>query len=941
MIKSTTGMRRNIHCECLSVLIMVMTILLIPITVYADFANEIKLLASGGAANDEFGYSVSISGDTAIMGARRDDGFGSAYIYTRNPSTGVWSLQSKLFPSTGRDANEQFGASVSISGDTAIIGVPLDNDIGQFSGSAYVYVRDPATGIWSEQQKLLASDGAASNAFGTSVSLSGNTAIVGSPSNTYDGFRTGAAYVYVRDPATGIWSEQQKLLATGITANDSFFAISVFIEGDRAIVGAPREDITTTDAGAAYVFVRDTGTGVWSQEQKLLSSDGAFIDYFGSSVVINNDTALIGATNDDDNGTDSGSAYIFVRDPATGVWAEQQKLIASDGELFDYMGGAVALLGDTVIVGAISGGSADSGSAYVFLRDPTTDIWTEDQILVASDGTLADEFSYSISISGNTLIVGTPGELFRRGAIYLYTSLSSTLPDITVADSVTPNNDLQIPFGDVTEMTTSDQSITVTNDGNADLVLGSIAVTNPVVAPFSILNDNCSAQTLTPAANCNFTVRFSPTSIGAFNNSFDIPSDDPDENPVTFSVNGNGIGVPTPDISVTDEVAPVNDLQVPFGNVTEMTTAEQIITVSNDGNADLVMGNVAMVDPLAAPFSIISDNCSTQTITPAASCTFTVQFEPTSTGAFNDTLDIPSNDSDEASVTLAVSGTGTATPVPDVTVTDAIVPVDDLQIPFADLTIAGISDQTVTISNNGNADLVMGNIAQVNTLGAPFSVINDNCSGQTISVAADCTFDVRFAPTVAGVFSDSFDVPSNDPDESSVTVNVSGTGLAGVNNPPSSPNLISPADGQQGLSTNVTLEWQPSTDPDGDVVSYDVYNCMDSDPVNNCTRLAEVASLNTGLGNGVYVAGLGLGGGIMILGITLTGGIRSRRQTAFLVALLVITSMLGSCGGNDGTGNKTYTVSGLDTGSTYYWAVVANDGNGGETSSVVRSYTTQ
>jgi len=293
---------------------------------------------------------------------------------------------------------------------------------------------------------------------------------------------------------------------------------------------------------------------------------------------------------------------------------------------------------------------------------------------------------------------------------------------------------------------------------------------------------------------------------------------------------------------------------------------------------------------------------------------------------------------------------GIGVPLPDITVTDTISPTNDQQIGFTDLTIGGSSDQTVTLSNDGNAGLVLGVITQNNALAAPFSLVNDTCSGQTVVAAANCTFDVRFAPTATGVFSDSFDIPSNDPDESSVTVSVSGAGLAVVNITPSSPALVSPTDGQQGLATSVTLKWQPATDSDGDTLSYDVYNCTDSDPVNNCTRQAQVTSLNKDRGNGAeLLANLGMGGGIMILGVTLIGGTRSRRQTVLLVVTIVLSSLLVSCssgggGSNDGGNNintKTYTVSALNAGTTYYWAVVANDGNGGETSSAVWSYRTQ
>ena len=237
-------------------------------------------------------------------------------------------------------------------------------------------------------------------------------------------------------------------------------------------------------------------------------------------------------------------------------------------------------------------------------------------------------------------------------------------PDIAVIDSVAPAGDLQVPFGNVTVGTTSDQTVTVANVGTDNLVIGTVASANPLAAPFSIPagTDSCSGKTLVPSDNCTITVRFSPNSTATANDTFDIPSNDPDENPVTVSVSGTGAGASVPDITATDSVAPVNDLQVPFGNVLENTTSDQTVTVTNDGTADLVIGTVASANPLAAPFSIATgtDNCSGKTLAPSASCTITVRFAPTATGAANDTFDIPSDDPDENPVTVTVSGTGVA-----------------------------------------------------------------------------------------------------------------------------------------------------------------------------------------------------------------------------------------------------------------------------------------
>ncbi|WP_177421177.1 choice-of-anchor D domain-containing protein [endosymbiont of Lamellibrachia barhami] len=744
----------------LPVFSLAIAILLLPFTVNADFANEVIISALDRDNGDAFGNSVSIDGDTAVIGAYDDDNrAGSAYVYVRNPA-GAWILQRKLTV-PDRQVFDRFGGSVSLSGDTVVIGVERDDDNGDESGSAYIFVRNPATGVWTEQQKLLPSDGAAGDQFGSSVSLSGDTVIIAAPLNS-----SGTAYVFVR--VGNAWTEKQVLLPSAGSISFNAFGTSVFIEGDRAIVGALGEDITATDSGAAYIFVRD-GTGNWDLEQKLLASDGTSRDAFGTSVSINGDTAIVGAALDGDQGLSSGSAYVFVRD-GTGNWIEQPKLLSSDGTASDHFGQSVVLTGDTAVVGANR-----AGAAYVFVRDPGTGAWTENQIVKAS--VVAADYAFSMSISGNALIIGAPSAGFVEGLAFIFTSSVAT-PDITVTDSVAPIDDLTVAFGDVTEMTTADQTVTVTNDGNADLTIGNIGALDALVAPFSILNDTCSTQTLTPAANCSLTVRFSPPSTGAFSDTFDIPSDDPDENPVTVDVDGTGIGLAVPDITVTDTVAPLDDLAIAFGNVTQATTSDETVTITNDGNADLTIGNIGALDVLVAPFSILNDTCSTQILAPAAICTLTVRFEPTAIGAFVDSFDIPSDDADEATVTINLAGTGTVALVPDITVTDSVVPAEDLQVPFGNVIEGVSSDQIVTITNDGTADLILGQIAQANPLAAPFSILNDTCSAQTLTPAASCTLTVRFAPTVIGISNDSFDILSNDPDEATVTINLTGTGVA-------------------------------------------------------------------------------------------------------------------------------------------------------------------
>ncbi|WP_309381220.1 InlB B-repeat-containing protein [Cerasicoccus frondis] len=376
---------------------------------------ESKLYAGDGAADDYFGYSVSISGDTAIVGAYQDDDggnrSGSAYIYVQ--SQGEWSEQAKLTASDAA-ANDYFGYSVSISGDTAIIGAYQDDDEGKNSGSVYVYTRN--NDVWSLQTKLTASDAAADDYFGCSVSISGDTALIGAHYDDDDGSASGSAYVFSR--SNGIWTMQEKLTASDAAAYDNF-GHQVSISGNTALIGAYKNDDGGNSSGSVYIYTPDGDT--WTQQAKLTASDAAANDYFGYSVSISGDTAIIGAYQDDDAGNDSGSAYIYTR--SNGLWTEQAKLTASDAAAGDYFGYRVSISGDFAIVGAYGSDDAtyDNGSAYIYTR--SNGLWTELVKHTASDATDGDYFGFSVGISGDMAIIGAYGDDIENtstGSAYIF-----------------------------------------------------------------------------------------------------------------------------------------------------------------------------------------------------------------------------------------------------------------------------------------------------------------------------------------------------------------------------------------------------------------------------------------------------------------------------------------------------------------------------------------
>ena len=383
------------------------------------WTEEQKLLASDGIAEAGFGCCAALDGDTLFIGACQDDDnghfSGSAYVFIRTGTT--WTFQAKLLPSDGA-AEEQFGESVALKGNTAIIGAWYDNDNGLHSGSAYVFTRTGTT--WTQQQKLLPADGVTDAQFGINLDFDGNTALIGANRDDDNGIRSGSAYVYTTDGTT--WTQQAKLIANDGNPEERF-GIDVALEGDTALIGSESSD-QGDYSGSVYVFTRSGTT--WTLQQKIIPSDGAALDWFGFAISISGDTALFAASQDDDLGGSSGSAYVYIRNGTT--WIQQAKLHASDGAANDHFSEqAVALDGDTALIGAFKDrdNGLDSGSAYVFTRTGTT--WTQQQKLLPSDGAKGDFFSYwAVDLQGNTALIGAWGDDDNgndSGSAYVFTKV--------------------------------------------------------------------------------------------------------------------------------------------------------------------------------------------------------------------------------------------------------------------------------------------------------------------------------------------------------------------------------------------------------------------------------------------------------------------------------------------------------------------------------------
>ena len=440
-----------------------------------------KLVASDAQASDYFGYSVAVSGDTVVVGTPFEDSAGSsagtAYVFVRNGTS--WVQQDKLMANDA-EMLDQFGLSVAVSGDTVVVGANGEDSEGNAAGAAYVFVRNGTS--WNEQDKLTASDAQADDRFGHSVAVAGDTVVVGAFLEDEGGSDAGAAYVFVRNGTT--WNEQDKLVASDAETGD-WFGRSVAVSGDIVAVGALGEAEGGTDAGAAYVFVRN-GTS-WDEQDKLVASDAQAYDYFGVSVAVSGDTVVVGAYGEDDGGTDAGAAYVFKRNGTS--WSQQDKLMAGDAQAGDRFGYSVAVSGDTVVVGAYreDSGGTNAGAAYVFVYDGTT--WDEQQKLMASDAAASDNFGHSVAVSGDTVVVGTPFE-------------DSAGSDVGAAYVYVPGYAVEVDVGGL-----SGTGLVLQNNGGDDLAIAAdgLHAFSTLLADGSAYDVTVATQPTDPPQTCTVT----------------------------------------------------------------------------------------------------------------------------------------------------------------------------------------------------------------------------------------------------------------------------------------------------------------------------------------------------------------------------------------------------------------------------------------------------
>jgi hypothetical protein len=385
----------------------------------------------GMEKDDLFGASVSMSGDYAIIGAPErkvgaNEAQGMAYIFVRNSSG--WSVQAILKDDAG-DGYDYYGRRVSISGDYAVVGVE-NKDISSKAnqGCAYVYYRSGSS--WNLQATLTAGDGAAGDQFGGSVGISGSYIIIGaSDKKVGTNLFQGKAYIFNRVGTA--WNEQSEIIAEDGAAQE-YFGGEVSISGNYAVVGVRNKTVNNQSyAGQAYVYYRRPGLpglpGIWLLQAVLVADDGASGDGFGSSVAISGDFIIVGAPNKTISGNiNFGQAYIFGRTVAG--WQQQSKLLPNDGTMGNWFGSSIAISGDYAVVASPYKkveANVNQGKGYVFIHSGNT--WVQQTSLVAGDGAENDILgnrSTSAAVSSTGILIGAPNKdvngIIDAGKVYFF-----------------------------------------------------------------------------------------------------------------------------------------------------------------------------------------------------------------------------------------------------------------------------------------------------------------------------------------------------------------------------------------------------------------------------------------------------------------------------------------------------------------------------------------
>ena len=391
----------------------------------ASFVEQAKLPMPEGRSNANYGEVMAISGQTLVVGASWDtvgnnSRQGAVYVFVRSGAT--WGLRQKLTAPDGA-FDDRFGAAVAISGDTILVGAPLDDVGGRANqGSAYVFMQNGAT--WSFQQQLTASDGSFFDSFGQRVALENDTAILAAPGQT-------AQRVYAFARTGGTWIQTQRINPPPSEFAEGFGS-DLAISGTTIAIGASGAQIVPNQAqGAAFIYVFSGAD--WVLQQKVFAVDGSANDYFGSTLSLSGNTLVAGVRADTIGANQAqGSAYVFVRSGAT--WSLQQKLMDSDGKTGDAFGDKVAIVNDRIAISASGVYLPPSGTGAIFIYQRTGATWAKIQQMVTSDG----GGGVSLAFDGNLASVG------MSETVYVFAC--SSCPVLTLSPQTLPIGRISEPY---------------------------------------------------------------------------------------------------------------------------------------------------------------------------------------------------------------------------------------------------------------------------------------------------------------------------------------------------------------------------------------------------------------------------------------------------------------------------------------------------------------
>lgn len=376
----------------------------VPTSQVKKYDEEITISSSGNL--ERTGY-VFASWNTKADGT--GDSYEESDKYTKNEATtlyAIWKLPITKLTQGSYSSNNFFGTSVGLSGSNLIVGT----DSGSEGSFDYVNFYSKTTNDWESEGKIYNSDNAGGDdiMFGKSVSIDGNTAIVGAP--TYDSsfYDAGAAFIYTL--VDGKWTMKQKLAPTDLSSS-AYFGTSVYISGDTAIIGAFRDDATGSNSGSAYVYTNNNGT--WELKQKLKLNDGDSGYMFGYSLCLYDNDIVVGAPCYNGN---EGCAFVFSLED--NVWVNKGQIIPNDAAAGNNFGQAVSIYNNTIFIGAPNSNS-NKGSVYTYNKTANGS-WNYVSKIVTNDGVANDKFGVSICIFGDKAIIGNPNSDGRSGSAYVF-----------------------------------------------------------------------------------------------------------------------------------------------------------------------------------------------------------------------------------------------------------------------------------------------------------------------------------------------------------------------------------------------------------------------------------------------------------------------------------------------------------------------------------------